>query len=99
MPFWLVFYAGVVFILMRFGVLSLTTGLFVIYILRSFPITADLSAWYEETSLFVLVSVFALSVYGLHASLARRPPLKDAPLCYRQSADASSREAFFGTPA
>ena len=83
MPFWLVFYAGVVFILMRFGLLSLTTGLFVIYVLRSFPITADLSAWYAETSLFVLVSVFALSVYGLHASVARRPLLKDALLSYR----------------
>ena len=55
----------------------------IIQLLRSFPITADLSAWYAETSVFVLVSVFALSVYGLHASVARRPLLKDALLSYR----------------
>ena len=76
-PFWALFYGGVVFILMRFGLLALTTGFLVVYVLRSFPITANLSAWYADISLFALVSVLSLALYGFHASVKPGSYLKD----------------------
>lgn len=66
---WAVFYGAVVFVLIRFGLVSLTTGFFVLYALRSFPITANLSAWYGSSSLFVLGGIFAVAVYGFRAAL------------------------------
>ena len=42
------------------------------------PKTTDLSAWYADTALFALVSVFALSVYGLHTAVTQGPLIKDA---------------------
>ena len=77
-PFWAFLYGGVVFILMRLGLVALTAGFFVLYVLRVFPITTDLSAWYADTSLFALVSVFALAVYGFHAGTKQGPLLKTA---------------------
>ena len=82
-PFWALFYGGVVFILMRFGLLALTAGFFVVYVLRSFPITANLSAWYVDTSLFALVSVFSLALYGFHAG-AKQGPLLKAAILHKQ---------------
>jgi hypothetical protein len=78
--FWALFYGGVVFVLMRFGLVALTAGFFVLYVLRGFPLTTDLSAWYADTALFALVTVFALSVYGLHTAMTQGPLLKDALL-------------------
>jgi serine/threonine-protein kinase len=76
MPFWAVLYWGFVFVLMRFGLVALTTGVFVLYVLRGSPITADLSAWYADTSLFTLLTVFALAVYGFHAGTKQGPLLR-----------------------
>jgi hypothetical protein len=80
LPFWALFYGSAIFILIRFGLVALTTGFFVFYVLRSFPITADLSAWYADTGLFALMSVFALSIYGFHAGVTRAPLLKHSLL-------------------
>jgi hypothetical protein len=75
LPFWALFYGSAIFILIRFGLVALTAGFFVFYVLRSFPITVDLSAWYADTGLFALMSVFALSIYGCHGGLMERPLL------------------------
>jgi serine/threonine protein kinase len=70
--FWGVFYGGIVFVLIRFGLVALTTGLFVLYALRSFPITANLSVWYGGSSLFVLGTIFTVAIYGFRAALVSR---------------------------
>jgi serine/threonine-protein kinase len=71
-------FGGLVTVLMRFGLLSLATGFFVDYVLRNFPITNNFSAWYAGTSLFALLSVLAVAIYGSHAALVGRPEYKNA---------------------
>ena len=65
--------ALLVFILIRFGILALMAGFFVFQILRTFPVTADFSAWYAGSSLFAIGSVLALTAYALYTALAGRP--------------------------
>jgi len=68
-PFWGVVFGGIVFVLIRFGLVALTTGIFVQYVLCSFPITASVSVWYLGSSLFVLGAIFAMAVYGFRVAL------------------------------
>jgi len=65
-----------VFALIRFGVLALLSGIFVLLTLRAFPLTTDFSAWYAGSSLFAIGSVLALTAYALYAALAGRPLFK-----------------------
>jgi len=62
-----------VFILIRFGILSLMAGYFVFQILRVFPVTADFSTWYAGSSIFAMASVLVLTAYALYTALAGRP--------------------------
>jgi hypothetical protein len=64
-------------VLNRFGVLSLTVATFVSAVLRSFPMTTDLSAWYSGTMLFALGTVLALALWSFRVALAGRPLLRD----------------------
>ena len=66
-----------VWVLLRFGVLSLTTGLFMFVLLVNFPMTSDLSAWYSRASLVVLAALLALSVWSFRAALGGRRVWKD----------------------
>jgi len=65
-----------VFALIRFGVLALLSGIFVLVTLRAFPLTADFSVWYAGSSLFAIGSVLALTAYALYTALAGRPLFK-----------------------
>jgi hypothetical protein len=47
-------------------------GHFVFQILRTFPVTVDLSTWYAGSSLFAFASVLVLTAYGLYTALAGR---------------------------
>jgi hypothetical protein len=62
-----------VFILTRFGVLVLIVTFSVDFILSSFPLTSDFSAWYAGSSLFAVASVLALTAFALYTALAGRP--------------------------
>jgi protein kinase-like protein len=55
--------------LLRFGLLTMATGLFVSGLLQSAAITTDFSAWYATSALIVLVAVLALSAFAFHRSL------------------------------
>jgi serine/threonine-protein kinase len=66
-----------VFVLMRFGLLALATGLCVYNLLGHFPITPDLGAWYSNAGLFALGIIAALAVYGFRTALGGRPLFKD----------------------
>jgi serine/threonine-protein kinase len=70
---WLLFYAGVILVLLRFGLVALIVGFFVLYVLRSSMVTGDLSSWYGGTSVFVLVGVLAIAIYGFYTALYSRP--------------------------
>jgi hypothetical protein len=71
-------YLLVALFLVRFGFVTIATGIFVYTILVSFPITANVSSWYFGTSLFALFSIAALTGVALQTTLAGRHLIKDA---------------------
>ena len=81
-PYLDLLYAGVAAalwytVLFRVGILSALIGVFVGQVLTTFPLTLDLSAWYAGQSMFVLLFVTGLAVYGFYVSLAGRPIFAD----------------------
>jgi type II secretory pathway component PulF len=73
LPVVILIYAILVLIVFRFGVVPLVVGAFTVDMLLNVPLTADLSAWYAGTSLFALLSVVALAVWGFYHSLGGEP--------------------------
>jgi len=70
--------ALLVVLLTRFGLLAVVSFAFV-RLLLTYPITADLSAWYAgSTTLLPLGVIVALASYGFYLSLAGRPLIRDA---------------------
>jgi hypothetical protein len=61
----------------RLGLLAAVAFFLASYMLHSFPITADLDAWYWGSSLYALTVVAAMGVYGFYTSVARRPLFRD----------------------
>jgi len=77
--FGLVAAAAFIFVFLRFGLLALVFANLFAHCLQ-FPLTADFSAWYAGTSLFVLGALAAVAVYGFRIALAGRPMLSGAVL-------------------
>jgi Protein kinase domain len=70
--FGLVVAAAYMFVLFRFGLLAwVFAGFF--RSLLDFPLTTDSSAWYAGTSLFLLLVLTAIAVYGFRIALGGRP--------------------------
>ena len=69
-------YGGAAFVLVRFGALSLATGIFVADILLNVPITLHLGAWYASGTLFVIATVLALLGWSFYIALAGQKLLK-----------------------
>jgi hypothetical protein len=66
--------ATIIFVLVRFGVLAVTTGsLFYFGCFMNFPVTTQLSAWYSGIGLAGLCLMVGLAVYGFHTSLGGQP--------------------------
>jgi hypothetical protein len=63
--------------LLRLGLLPMVVWVFTISLLRTFPLTSDLSAWYAKDALVVMGIVLALAIYGFRATLAGRPLWRD----------------------
>jgi serine/threonine-protein kinase len=70
--FGLVTATAYVFVFLRFGLLALVFGNFFGHFLQ-FPLATDSSAWYAGTSLFLLLVLAALAVYGFRIAVAGRP--------------------------
>jgi hypothetical protein len=77
--FGLVVSAAFIFVILRFGLLALVFANYFGHMLQ-FPLTTDSSAWYAGTSLFVLLFLAALAVYGFRIALAGRPMFSGAGL-------------------
>ena len=74
-----VFFLGIYTVfLLRFGFLSTVTGIF-IWLLLSYPLTLDLSAWYANGSMVALLTCLSLMLYGFRVSLGRRPLFREEP--------------------
>ena len=65
------------FLLMRFGLLSLTAYLFTSTVLRIMPMTPDLSVWYAQHMFLALAVLAAFATYAFRITLAGRPVWKD----------------------
>ncbi|MCH8148935.1 MAG: hypothetical protein IH987_13310 [Planctomycetes bacterium] len=76
---WVVAGAGVagvaVWVITRFGLLSLTIAFFVMHVLNTTPITIDPSMWYAEATFCTSMIVIAITVFGYWA--ARRQPIAE----------------------
>ena len=60
-------------VLIRFGLLALFVFNAYFILLATLPVTVDLSRWYIGRSLFILLILIGLAVYGFRAALAGRP--------------------------
>jgi serine/threonine-protein kinase len=77
--FGLVWAAALIFVFLRFGLLALAFGNYFGHFLE-FPLTTDSSAWYAGTSLFLLIVLAALAIYGFRIATAGRPLFSGARL-------------------
>lgn len=64
-------------VLIRFGLVAALAAGIITDLLRSMPLTFDLSVWYANTSLVVLGFIGAMAIYGFHTALAGRSLFKD----------------------
>jgi hypothetical protein len=77
--FWFVLYAVAFSVTVRFGIVVLVVGnLCGGRLAASHPLTLDFSAWYAEGTIFVLLLVAAIAIYGFSVSLAGRQLLRSA---------------------
>jgi len=78
-PLWLgllislIVLSGIVFMMLRFGLLTTMTFFVVNFLLTSAPVTLDPGRWYFSTSTTLLLIVSALAVYGFYASRGGEP--------------------------
>jgi eukaryotic-like serine/threonine-protein kinase len=70
--------AAVIFVAVRFGVLTIVVASFVSLLLTLVPMTFDSSVPYASSSRLVAVTVIALAAYGWHTALAGRPMFGNA---------------------
>lgn len=64
-----------VWITIRYGLVALITASFVSGILSMFPLTLDSREWYADLSLFALLLVCAIAIFGFYTSRMRTPDL------------------------
>jgi serine/threonine-protein kinase len=66
-------------VFLRFGLLTLVFGFYFGHFL-GFPLTTDSSAWYAGISLFLLLVLAAIAVYGFRTAVAGQPLFSGARL-------------------
>jgi serine/threonine-protein kinase len=64
--------AVMVFVLIRYGLLTMVATFFSFALLHKLPIPSDIGAWYWQSSLFCLAIVAAVGAYGFYTSLGGR---------------------------
>ena len=62
-----------VFLMIRFGLLTLVTNFVFWYVLTNFPLTTQGSAWYAGLSLAGILLLAAIAFYAFYTSLGGRP--------------------------
>jgi hypothetical protein len=78
--FWVLLFALLVFIMLRFGFFALVVAVFVLDSLISSFLTTDFSAWYGQSSFAAVIVVVAMAVQGVRLSLGSRPLFSPAAL-------------------
>jgi hypothetical protein len=62
-------YALLLFVLIRFGLLALVASMFFVGLLQHWPLTLDMSAWYGNTSLTLLLLLTAIAAIAMRTSM------------------------------
>jgi hypothetical protein len=62
----------VAFVLVRFGLVALASGLFTVDLLINAPMTASFSNWYATPTAFLFLSLLGLAAWGFYTSLGGR---------------------------
>jgi serine/threonine protein kinase len=75
-PVNILFFGLMVFTLMQFGLLAVAAALFVAVFLNQFPLNTDLSVWYAGDTVFTVVTVLAIALFGFRTALAGQPLFK-----------------------
>ena len=68
-----VVYLILALIVYRFGLVPLFCAIFTVDLLVNVPFTGDISAWYFGTTMFALLSVVGLAIWGFYHSLGSEP--------------------------
>jgi serine/threonine protein kinase len=76
-PVNIVFFALIVFTLMRFGLLTLVVAMFISIFQSSFPLTIDFSVWYSGSVAVSFGVIAVLAVFGYRTALAGQPLFRD----------------------
>ncbi|HXI40939.1 MAG TPA: serine/threonine-protein kinase [Bryobacteraceae bacterium] len=66
--------AGIVVV--RFGLIALAAGIFMVDMLGSTPVTTNFSVWYATSPLAALLLVLGIAIWSFHTALAGRPLFK-----------------------
>jgi hypothetical protein len=61
------------FVLVRYGLVATTVGVYIIGSLDHVALTGDFTLWYTPSVLIPVVAALALLAYGFHISLAGQP--------------------------
>jgi hypothetical protein len=65
-----------IFLLVRFGVLTMTLAPTISWSILQTPLTTDLSAWYSGCTVFIVAVVLTLTAFSFHTALAGRPLIR-----------------------
>lgn len=68
---------ALLFVLVRFGLLSGVVSWFVVLSTQQWPLTLDMSAWYATTSFLYAALLIGLAFWGFRTSLGVRNPLRE----------------------
>jgi hypothetical protein len=69
-----------IFVLVRFGLLSLTWSVVAVSFFKNIPATLDASAWYFGYGLAALAIFAAIVLYAFRSSLGSRPLITSSRL-------------------
>jgi hypothetical protein len=76
-PAWLAVYGIAAFVVLRFGFIALAVGIFTIDLLANLPLTTDLSSWYLGNSVFAVLLIAAMAVWGCYCALAGQKLIRE----------------------
>ena len=74
------FFLAYLYILHRFGLVTLTVLYFVDQLADSMPLATPLGAWYTEGGLVAMITILAVAFYGFYVSRAGKPVFETAAL-------------------
>jgi hypothetical protein len=78
--FFLILSSLFVFLMIRFGLLTLVANFVFWQVLSNFPLTTQSSAWYSGISLTGILLIAAIALYAFYTSLGGRPVFGGAVL-------------------